>query len=263
MRIVISDPQKVSTFSTIFRHLKNVAVDVNMDVYPDKLYIQGMDDARVCLFELLLQKDWFEEYDVSTQEVLGIRCEIMFKMIGCLEDGQKITMCMNDKNDKLSVDFEGNDSTNKTIKKSFEMPLIMLDSEHLDIPEVEYQADITIYSQQFAELINQLGIFGDTLTIQCSMQNVNLSSHGEHGKMIASIKDDDIIEYAIEEDTPIHLSCGLRYIQRMCAFSKISTNVYLHFSNDTPIKLHYSLDEEDSSNSKNYVRFFVAPKIED
>jgi hypothetical protein len=84
MRIVISDPQKVSTFSTIFRHLKNVAVDVNMDVYPDKLYIQGMDDAHVCLFELLLQKDWFEEYDVSIQEVLGIRCEIMFKMIGCL-----------------------------------------------------------------------------------------------------------------------------------------------------------------------------------
>lgn len=263
MKIVISNPQKVTVFSTIFRHLKNVAPVVNIDILPDKFYIQGMDDSHVCLFELLLQKDWFEEYDITNSEVLGIHCEIMFKMIGCLEDGQKITMYMNDKSDKLSVDFEGHDAASKTVKKSFEMPLIMIDSEHLNIPEIEHQADITIQSQQFADLINQLCIFGDELKINCDMENVRLSAKGEHGQMTASIKDEDIIEYVIEEDSTVNLTCGLKYIQRMCAFSKISSNVYLHCSNDNPIKLHYSLDEEDSNNSQNYVRFFAAPKIGD
>ena len=63
MKIVINDPKKVSIFATIFRRLKDVAPDVNIDLYTDKMYIQGMDDARVCLFELLLQSDWFEEYN--------------------------------------------------------------------------------------------------------------------------------------------------------------------------------------------------------
>jgi len=49
----------------------------------------------------------------------------------------------------------------------------------------------------------------------------------------------------------------------MCGFSKISNIAYLHCSNETPVKLHYSLDGADSSASKNYVRFFVAPRLED
>ena len=49
----------------------------------------------------------------------------------------------------------------------------------------------------------------------------------------------------------------------MCGFSKISEVAYLHCSNESPIKLHYSLDGEDSIDSINYVRFFVAPRIEE
>ena len=76
-----------------------------------------MDDARVCLFELLLQSDWFEEFDVNKQDVLGIKCEIMFKMIGCLEDGQKIIMHMKDGADNLSIDFDALSADEKTIKR--------------------------------------------------------------------------------------------------------------------------------------------------
>jgi len=261
MRIVINDPKKVSIFATIFRRLKDVAQDVNIDVYPDKMYIQGMDDARVCLFELLLQDDWFAEFDVNKQEVLGIRCEIMFKMIGCLEDGQKIIMHMKDGADNLSVDFDALSADKKTIKKSFEVPLIDMDSEHLEIPPTEHQADIVIKSRQFSDLVTQLAIFGDEITINCNSDTIDLTSKGEYGKMTASIEDDDIIEYALEEDALIELSCGMRYITQVCAFEKISENIYFHCSDDKPVNLHYSLDEMDSSESENYVRFFIAPKI--
>jgi hypothetical protein len=81
--------------------------------------------------------------------------------------------------------------------------------------------------------------------------------------MTVSINDDDITEYAIEEDGLVNLLFASKFIQNICAFSKISKDMYIHCSNDTPIKIHYSLDEKDSIDSKNYVRFFLAPKIED
>jgi proliferating cell nuclear antigen PCNA len=263
MKIVINDPKKVSIFATIFRRLKDVAPDVNIDLYTDKMYIQGMDDARVCLFELLLQSDWFEEFDVNKQDVLGIKCEIMFKMIGCLEDGQKIVMHMKDKADKLSVDFDALSGDKKSIKKSFEVPLMMIDSEHLEIPPVEYQSDIIIKSTQFSELISQLAIFGDEISVNCNMNTIDFASKGEYGQMTASIKDEDIVEYAIEEDANVDLTCGLKFVTQVCAFEKITNNIYLHFSNERPLKLHYSLDEKSSDESQNYVRFFIAPKISD
>ena len=89
----------------------------------------------------------------------------------------------------------------------------------------------------------------------------NLTANGEMGKMTAAIKEENIVEYAIEEDIIVNLTISIKFIQIMCGFSKISDVAYLHCSNNRPVKLHYSLDDEDSGDSCNYVRFFVAPKI--
>jgi len=248
MKLVITEPTKVKAFATIFRQLKNIVADVNIEFNDDTVYIQGMGQSQVCLFELLIQKDWFTEYEVNKPFVMGIHCEFMFKMLDCLEDGQKITMYMKE---------------DKTIRKCFEMPLMNIDSEHLTIPEKEYEADISIMSDEFSYLINQLSIFGEELRINCDMNTVGLTSKGDMGQMTASIEEENIVEYAIEEKAVVDVCVSLTFISRMCGFSKISEVAYLHCSNGAPVKLHYSLDGEDSIDSINYVRFFIAPRIED
>ena len=263
MKIVISDTTKVKIFATIFRQLKNLVADVNIDLYEDKMHIQGMDVAQACLFELLLQKDWFEEFEVDSPQTLGIHCETIFRMINCLEDEQKITMFKRTTTDTLSVNFDPISHETKTIKKNFDMHLFSIDTDRVDIPEKEYEADIIMNSEQFSQLITQLGIFGEELRINCNMETIDISSKGDHGRMTVSINDDDITEYAIEEDGLVNLLFASKFIQNICAFSKIGKDMYIHCSNDTPIKIHYSLDEKDSIDSKNYVRFFLAPKIED
>lgn len=65
MKLIITEPKKVKAFATIFKQLKNVTADVNMDFTEDTMSIQCMDSAHACLFELLLQKDWFAEFIVS------------------------------------------------------------------------------------------------------------------------------------------------------------------------------------------------------
>ena len=105
MRLVITEPTKVKHFAIIFRQLKDFIADVNIDLTEESLYIQGMGHSHVCLFELILQKEWFSEFEVKKPFAMGIHCEFMFKMLGCLEDGQKITMYMDEDADKLSVDF--------------------------------------------------------------------------------------------------------------------------------------------------------------
>ena len=170
-------------------------------------------------------------------------------------------MYMNEDADKLSVDFESI-GEKKTIRKCFQMPLMNIDSEHLTIPNKEYEADISIMSDEFSDLIGQLSIFGEELRIICN-KTVDLTSKGDMGQMTASIEEENIVEYAIEEDVVVNICLSLVLVASMCGFSKISEVAYLHCSNGSPVKLHYSLDDEDSTDSVNYVRFFIAPRIED
>ena len=55
---------------------------------------------------------------------MGVNCEMLFKIIDCWKEGQKITIYS--KNfDKLSVDFEGG----KHLTKRFEIPLMDIDAD--------------------------------------------------------------------------------------------------------------------------------------
>ena len=207
MKLVITEPKKVKAFATIFKQLKNVAADVNIDFTEETMYIQAMDSAHACLFELLLQKEWFQEFIVKKPFTMGIHCEFMFKMIECLEDGQKITMSLSSNQDKLAINFDSIEDSN-TIQKCFEIPLMNIDAEPLTVPETDHEADISILSDEFSDLISQLSIFGEDLHINCNMETIDLTV--VKGKMTAAVKEENIVEYAIEEDTTVELEIYTR-----------------------------------------------------
>ena len=52
------------------------------------------------------------------------------------------------------------------------MSLIDMENEFVELPEKEYTADIRFVSKDYAELINQLSIFGNKLTISCASKLV-------------------------------------------------------------------------------------------
>ena len=52
MRIEIQDTEKCESFISIFKHLKNFTDKVCIFIDEDKMYLQGMDDSHVCVYEL-------------------------------------------------------------------------------------------------------------------------------------------------------------------------------------------------------------------
>ena len=90
MKVSLTDKSKISQFSGIFKHLKNVSNDQNIYFDTDKMYTQGMDSSHACLFELQLKPEWFNEYNVEKQHIIGINCELMFKVFNCLEISKQL-----------------------------------------------------------------------------------------------------------------------------------------------------------------------------
>jgi proliferating cell nuclear antigen PCNA len=258
MKLELSNKTKVGQLVTIFRNIKTIVQDANINISETGCYIQSMDSSHVCLAEIKIDKEWFDLFDVEIPEVLGVNCEMLFKVIDCWKEGQKITIYTKN-GDKLFIDFEGEN----TITKRYALPLMNIEAEIMTIPDTEYQVDMTLRSDDFKEIIGEMVIFNDELQIMCTDEKIMLKADGDVGEMIVEIKEDDILEYCVEEECDLSVKFSIRYINAMCAFSKLNCEVYIHCSEDKPLKMHYSLDESNSEESQNFVRFFIAPKMDD
>lgn len=269
MKLVLTDSHKVSQFSSILKNLKNFSGDIEIHINQDKLYAQGMDSSHCCLFELELLKSWFTEYENTDIIRLGINCELLSKIFNMLGENQTIELDYKRGADNLYITLSPKDDESGIIRK-FKLPLMDLQSDLMDIPDKEYDADIEMVSSDFTTLITQLNTFGTELRVQCGKE-MRLTGKGEFGSMDAVMKTDDILYYAIGEDTNLDLNFALNYINMMVAFGKINKKVQIHITKDMPMKIQYGMDtfmdndddDDEEQKDKNYIRFFLAPKIED
>jgi proliferating cell nuclear antigen PCNA len=257
MNITINDSEKLTQFSTIFQYLKLITDDINLDFTENGMYTQALGTNHVCLVELMIDKDWFSNYEIDKSYSLGINCEVFYSILTCLEKENTFNM-LYDNGDTLNINIKSD-----KVEKNFDMRLMSIDVESFDIPTVEYSADIIINSKSFADYINELNIFGDNLMICCdgNNNNVTLETSGDNGKMKLIINEDYMDEYSVEEDIELKINYAMAYIKKMTNFVKLNKNIELHMSKDVPLKMVYKLSEEDSE--KNYLSIYLAPKIDE
>ena len=268
MRVLIKNKKKVSKFSTIFKNINDILSNVKLNFKEGKLTAQGMDMTQCCLFEINILSEWFDEYTIYDEIVVGLPCNLMYKLLSCLEEEQEILMYMDNKKDKLYIDFEND----KKYTKSFELPLLELDYDEVEIPIQDYDCEITIETNEFVKLINQLKMFGNNVNIKCDPMGIKMIGYGEFGKMKVEVREADIIKYVYDEDLNVSQEFNLDFVEKMCKFEKITDEIFIHFDNKRPMMIVYPLDKiseeeeiEDMEQllERSYIRLILAPKTDE
>jgi proliferating cell nuclear antigen PCNA len=255
MRITIEDARNTGKLATIFCHLKTFTDNVVIYFKATGIYIQCMDDSHCALFECSLSNTWFTVYNfdiLKDAPSISVNIGMLYKVLNTREEGQTVELNLN-KEDKLSITFNGG----KTCKY-FELPLINVDNELLNTSSLkETDIDVTIESKIFYELISQLMIFDEVLTLTFNEDKIDMISSGSDGSMKVNVKIDDIKEYAIAENITLTQSYSLKYIHLMCQFNKLATEINMGFSKDRPMTMKYDLGEDS------FIVIHLAPKIID
>lgn len=272
MKFVISDKDKVCKFHCIMKNMKSLVNEVNFSISEYALYVQGMDTAHVGLFELKLERAWFDEFDNEIDSVLGINCEALSIIMNCHSDGQSISFTYKDNKPLLIIEFKG-----KGHDKKFELRLMDIETELMNIPETDYDADITMKSTEFNKLMAENILFAETLVIKLGEDdNIYMSASGDIGKIEVKIKEEDIVEYLLNDEVKMNHSYPLKYCLLYSKFTKINKNVSIHLMDNTPMKIMYDLshwidedcdpqvvNDDEESKLNNYLGFYMAPKIDD
>lgn len=265
MKIVFATDRKVQQFATIIANLKNFTDNICIYFRENGIYIQCLDDSHCCLFECDLKSTWFKTYNFSPdtdQKCIGINIGMLNKVLNTWNETQKLTLELEEGNDKISINFEKNDNNNVHFDKFFELSLVCLDSDLLDVKSIDTLVDLTVESKIFCSLISNLTRFNDVLTLKFNEENIECISSGADGSMKALINVNDVIEYAIPESTTLVQNYSLRYVQLMCQFNKLSPEMRMGFGETMPMIMKYILSEDNDKDSS-FACIHLAPKIAD
>ena len=256
MKFVQTDPKRTNNIATILNCLKQFSETVTLRFSEEGIDVQGLDGSHVSLFEWKLTPGWFSEYEWNGEDDVqeaSLATGIMHKVISTFHQDQTMTLNIKSTGDNVELSFtEGKE----TCDKHFELPLIDVNGEVMEIPEKDSDIDLIIPSKKFTELISQFEIFDDTLAFKFTDEDITMRATGVDGSMKASMSLDDVTEFALAEDKDvIKQSFALRYIKMMCNFSKISSETQMEFTVGSPMRLKYDMAEES------YIQFYLAPKI--
>jgi DNA polymerase III sliding clamp (beta) subunit (PCNA family) len=284
MELGITNPAKLEQFVHIFQHLKVFTEFINVQFLEEKLYIQGMDSSHVSIFILSMPASWFDLYRLTKGSgrgggvSLGVNTQILAKILSAREKTQSLQWRYLETNEEtMFIYFQAAAATTTTategggispsppplgapgqFDRHFEMPLVEVETDMLEIPAIEYAAEFSLMSAKFAAVISQLKLFGDSMDIECTEEHIQITAHNPGtGKMCVDIKIDEVSAYAIDEGETLNLSYALSYLNNFCIFHKLAKEVHVSLSDTFPLQLAYDLSEGAS------MIFYLAPKISD
>ena len=151
MKIVISNKNKKELFIALFQILKNCSTLINVTFETNKLHIQGMDKSHICLFNVNIQNNWFDEYDIVEKLNICIDCNTFHMIISNKNDGLDIVL-HSENEDYLNLDLISTENSKGEFNKYFKIPLAEFEYDEMELPNFEYDAEFSISSKKICEI---------------------------------------------------------------------------------------------------------------
>ena len=229
-----------SVFVKMIDGIKDLCPEGNIDFGVEGMQMQVMDAAHVSLCTMLLRTTMFKKYSCADPMSLGVN----FKTLAMMLKNAKGELHLKSSGDKLEVKVQKLTGT-----AEYSMNLMDIDSEHLALPDTQYNAICVLPTVTFGKVVRDLTDFSDTCTLHIG-DTMSVVASGDIGKV--EWKADDCKCSVSSPVDPLQFS--LRYL---CLFSKcaVSPKVVLGMSAEMPMCLTFPIEQHG------FMRFFLAPKL--
>ena len=235
IRVVL---ESADTFLKVFSSLDELCDSANIIFGEEGISISSMDSSHVCLVAVKFAKEYFEEYKIDSTITVGIKVSNLVRVLKCVE-GSVLFECSDDEffvmtqNDKYNL---------KTVD---------IDSDEMDIPEMDVEVEITADSSVLQKYIKNIASFGDTVEFKTVSDEIIMKTSGDIGT----------VELRVDQPVAIHgtmsASFASRYLVTFMKAANISKKIRINLHSELPVMFEYEFAENS------FIKFFLAPKITD
>ena len=256
MKVEIQSSNSIIKLIEIFKVLKNLNTYCSIICKENELFIQTMDDSHVCLFELIIYKDWFHSYE-NSNETISFNTIILIKILNLYTKNSKVFIETTN-SDKLQVTIESSDN----IIKDFEIPLIDIDKDILSTQELDCNLEFSMNTKKFEKYINELSLFGENMEIICCDDNIFMKSYGDEGKYSVKIPHENLDNFIVDEDLKLKTKLSIKYLSYINKISSVFKDIKIGIQKNAPIYLEI-IEENEEKKKLITIKYYIAPKVED
>jgi len=239
--------------------IKDLVQDVNLLCTEDGIELQSMDAAHVALINFTILAEACTVYQCTEALTLGINVVNLTKIVKCAEIDDSVILRQSKDESKLEITFE---SKSGSRKHEFELNLMEIDSQHLQIPDIEYTCSIKMPSSEFSRFVRDGATFGETVSLSVKEEILIATIRGDAGVTTITEKQDKTSK---SESQWTEIVCGketsmmfaLKYLVAFTKAQHISDQVSLYMIEGSPIYVSYDMGDKGS------VGFYLAPKQTD
>lgn len=249
--------------SKVFKHLidsmKDMVETVNIDCSTSGISLQSMDGAHVSLISLKMRSEAFSHYRCDKAITMGLNLVNLAKILKCSGLNDSLSLTSGENADDLMLSFEAKAGDRTS---DFQLRLMDLEVEHLEVPVTEYLAIVKLPSKLFSETIKNLITMGETCSINVSKNGIRFGVGGDMGTGNITLKPSEGAEkederITIEMSEPVEAVFALQYLNNFTKATPLSPFVTLSISPNVPMSVDYAVD------GTGYIRYYLAPKIDE
>merc|ERR1712242_159280 len=209
---------------------------------------------------LLLRESAFSEFKCDRPSSLGMNVDSLAKILKMCSTSDSLKLKW--RSDADTVNFQCESGEEDRIA-DFDLRLMQIESEHMEIPEQHYKVSAKLPSAEFQKICRDLKEFGETMQVKASKEGITFSVQGDVGagnvmlKPRESEKQEEKVALTVYE--PVTATFALRYLVNFAKAAPLCGSVELGLGPDAPLLVKYELEK----NENGYMQFYLAPKIDE
>lgn len=239
---------------TLCEVLKDIVHDVLLQFDSTGVSMLYMDGAGCVLINMKLHAENFEEFHCSGKYTAGLNMLSLFRLIRTTGSHDTVTLYLVPGcSDELGITIQNSEKKSMT---DFRLKLLEVDTQEVLIPDVEFDAIITMPSAYFQRLCRDASNIATHMTIKSQGGTLVLSCEGDFARQETVIGQADAGMSIVASPTMAENKFSLKFLTLLCKASGLCNTFELYLKESFPLVMKCNVA------SLGEIKFLLAPSLD-
>ncbi len=249
---------KSRVLRVIIETLASIVTEAKFKITPKGLTILAFDDSRICLLQLKIKGEDFDEFSCDKKLDIDLNIDDLDKILKRSTLNDSLEIAFKEADNKIKIKLQRTTDEEKKLTRTFSLALSENEIEnlHLDrLYEIEYNTNWEIEPAFLVEAIKDAEIYSEVLSLKATEgEGLLFSSIGTIGEMEYFLDLEDLRSSNINETCMG--SYSLDFLKAILKISSITMNLEMGLKSDYPLKIIFKLENDCE------LSLFLAPRVE-
>jgi proliferating cell nuclear antigen len=252
----VAKTQSPSQWKAVTSAIQTLVEEATFEVNQDGLTFRAMDPSHVALIDLFWPNADFQKFSCEKPDRFTVRMDDFSKLIRRAEN-----------KDSVEISRVGSESLNVKLsngyKREFELHLIESSQSNTPLPKLTYDSKFVTTEPAFDRILNDVSAISNYISIETAKDKVIFSGKGDTGRANVVLEKEesgkgDLVSLTSEKESKSNYS--IEYLLKITKSAGSASDVInFEYSSKMPLRLDFKLGE----NSNGYIRFYLAPRVQE